>query len=173
MGFIKLIHGPMFSGKSDRLVQYANSRVNHCRCLFINNILNTRNFITRSGDKLSREVDYIKVDLLPEVNKILEYDVILIDEGFLYDNITITNEYANIGKEVIIASLQFTSDMEMFTNINKLLPYIDYFEQVLARCSIEGCSNNASFSKYIGTEEKLNEVKIGDSEYIAVCRDHL
>lgn len=96
-----------------------------------------------------------------------EYDVIGIDEGQFFDNIVeFAKKQASLGKIVIVASLDGTSEAKPFGRVHELLPFSDYFKKFSAMCK---CGNTAPFT--ICLREKVSDVMIGGKDlYRAVCR---
>jgi len=170
-GKIVLIQGPMFAGKTGRLIHYANEAFGrNLNPLFVSHTLNTRDFLSRDKTKtLHPMIKYIKTGSVEDIIKTSKgHKVILIDEAFFFDNIIKVNELANKGVTVILTSLVFSSEMRMFNEIRELYPWVDEFESLLAHCS--DCKDKyGAFTVYVGSEYK-EEILVGDSCYKTVCR---
>ena len=109
-GYLKVILGSMFSGKTTELIKEYNKYV-ACgfNCCFINHSLDKGRFHsgtnTRAHNKLSVKTDFIINKLAPSCNhpSFLHYDVIFINEGQFFPDL-----YEDIALKIIkFASLAF------------------------------------------------------------------
>lgn len=187
--------GPMFSGKTSKMIQDVNRLADIClssKPIVINCKIDNRNqeCIISSHSSLykglSDKVKVISVTKLGEIN-ISEYNVIGIDEvSFFPDLYQFVSKWVlDEGKHVICAGLDSNYKMEPFGQTHLLLPIADKFfklNAVCARCVEEmrdsGQSINplniipAPFTDKIAGNFN-QEVEIGGADkYIAVCRKH-
>ena len=175
---LKLIIGPMFSGKTSALIRDLQlcSDIG-LKCIYVNSTLDNRsenNYSTHNPlIKSIGTFDSIKMDYL-DTELFLDYDVIGIDESQfftgLFDNVLqLVDSYH---KKVIIAGLSGDFRREPFGEILTLVSYADKIEQLYAFCDICKSNNricNAIFSKRI--THKSEKVDIGSKDkYLAVCR---
>jgi thymidine kinase len=170
-GWIELIVGPMFSGKSTELLR----RIRRCnvvgrKALVIKYAKDTR----YSKDKLATHDqqlwDAVAVGNLADVDSRTTdaYDVIGIDEGqFFPDIVPFCENAANAGKTVIVAALDGTFQRLPFGHILELIPKAESVTKLTAVCMI--CRKEAAFSKRISAETAV-EVIGGSDKYIAACR---
>ena len=118
---------------------------------------------TRSG----KEVNAININ---SINELQNYnaDIYFIDEfQFLNGEIETIEKMAETGKKFYISGLNLTSEKKPFGKMGDLMCIADNVQMMTSICEI--CKNeNAIFSFFKGN--KNNDVYIGDSEYIPVCR---
>lgn len=173
-GRIQVIFGPMFSGKTTELIrrlkrfQFANHK-----CLIIKYHHDKRyseqeEIITHDQQKMSA-VTCVKLTDLKNNTLLDDFSVIGIDEGqFFPDTVSFAEEMANMGKTVIVAALDGSYQRTAFGDILNLIPLAESVIKLTAVCM--SCYQEASFTKRIGTERKL-EVIGGAEKYMAVCRN--
>ena len=169
-GKIEIILGPMFSGKSTELMRRLRRNIiAKKKCVAIKYIsddrYSTENMATH--DLLMMPAMSCSV-LLKEVNGLLKYDVIGIDEGQFFPDITEACELlANKGKEVIVACLDGDFRRKPFGKVLELLPLAEEVTKLSAICIL--CGNDAFFTMKIGSNTEI--VQIGGAElYKPVCR---
>lgn len=170
-GKIKLILGPMFSGKSTRLTEtvrkykYKNKKT----------VL-----ISFSGDKRYSDggkiVTHEKVmydalvckRLEDHVETAVEYDVIGIDEGqFFCDLVEFCEKLCLLGKIVIVSALSGNFKMDPFENVSKLISRADKIKLLRAYCYF--CQKIAGFS--LRTVPDQEEILIGAADaYRPACK---
>ena len=171
-GWIEVICGPMFSGKTEELI----------RRLVRAQIAKKNVFIFKHSTDNRYSEDYIvshnknkiKCHSITSPEQIIEFskeiDIVGIDEAQFF-NLDITetcNRLANEGKKVIIAGLDRDYKAIPFGPMANLLAHADYITKLNAICMV--CGNEASFSQRL-TKEK-NQILVGESEkYEARCRD--
>ena len=170
-GWIEVICGPMFSGKTEELIrrlvraQYAKQRVA---------IFKPKTDNRYSDDYIvSHNKRKIKSIILESSSNILEHkdqaDVFGIDEAQFFDNdlISISNQLAKLGKRVVIAGLDKDYKAKSFGPIHQLMIDAEYVSKVNAICMT--CGDPASFTQRISSEEDL--VVVGETDkYEARCR---
>ena len=173
-GYLDLIIGPMFSGKTSSLINHYNRyRVYNQKVCIINYEDDTR--YTTHGisthDKVI--VNCIMSKTLKEVveKHIDNYDVFLINEGQffkdLFDSVFHLVEVKH--KRVHIAALDGSFKREPMGDILKLIPLCDNVEKKHAVCVQCDDGTNAIFSKRLSKD--TNEILISSTDYIAVCRN--
>ena len=169
-GKIKLIIGPMFSGKSTRLIETVR------KYSYKNKKTVVIKFI---GDKRYDENQIVTHDLvkydslvclhLTEKKEILkEYDVIGIDEGQFFDDLVrICEELCFMGKIIIVAALSGDYLMKPFPNISELISKADKIKLMKAYCYY--CHKIAGFTMRTVRSNKL--ILIGSAEsYRPTCK---
>jgi thymidine kinase len=173
MGYLELILGPMFSGKSSRLIQIIRKYkiLNHS-ILVIKPVIDKRyseNSEIVTHDKISEKC--VTCSTLSEIKDVDKYQVIIIEEGQffidLYENVT---EWCK-NKRVYVAGLNGGANKELFGNIYKLLPHVDEITFLKALCKICNDGTLAVFTKKTISNNNLIEIG-GEELYTAVCRDH-
>ena len=110
-------------------------------------------------------------ELIPNIDKINDVDVIGIDEGqFFPDIVEFVELCANKGKIVLIAGLSGSFERNVIGDLYKLLPKAEQINMLTAVCK---CGKDAQFTKKFASQ--LNEkviVEIGGKEkYTACCRE--
>ena len=171
-GWIEVICGPMFSGKTEELIrrlvraQYAKQNVA---------IFKPKTDNRYSDDYIvSHNKRKIKSIILESSEDIYSYkdqaDVFGIDEAQFFDNelIEVSNKLAKLGKRVVIAGLDKDYTAKSFGPIHQLMIDAEYVSKVNAICMV--CGDPASFTQRISSEESL--VVVGETDkYEARCRN--
>jgi len=177
-GWIEVICGSMFSGKSEELirrvhrVQIARKKVQVFKPI-IDNRFAIQYIYSHNGSK----VEAINISQPKELLEKLETDteIIAIDEAqFFSDNIiSICQKLADQGKRIIIAGLDQDFRGEPFGPVPKLLAIAEYIDKLQAICMV--CGNPASRTQRLvnGKPAKYSDptILIGAKEsYEARCR---
>ena len=184
-GSLKLIIGPMFSGKSTyALLELARMADTGFDTLYINHADDIR--VTEAQDNvvsthnsqyqtLSKKINSLKVSKLFEVD-VSDYQYIAVDEGQffpdLYENVLIW--VTGYGKNVIVASLDGDAYRRKFGQVLDLIPSADKVKKMTALCDI--CRENERKIKpapFTARLTKGNSAKVvgGRNLYRAMCRE--
>lgn len=180
-GRIEVICGPMFSGKSERLIlelrklPYFNKSVSLYKPRLDSR---TDEVVSRSGFEMqcravahSRDIAYIE--------SLLASDVVAIDEAQFFDNGLIGEvlELAKFGRRVIVAGLDTDFRGETFGPMGGLLALADDVRKLRAACGV--CREPASMTQRLirGQPAPANSPLIvlggiGDDTYEPRCRTH-
>lgn len=141
-GRLELIIGPMFSGKSSKLIHEITTLADQgMQVLYINHLKDQRqtqgdnSFSTHSSHYrgLSSKITAIKVENLDHL-EIENYDVIGIDEGQFYPDLLKVVEWLNYRKIVFVAGLDGDAYRQPFGQILFLIPHCDNLIKLKARC---------------------------------------
>lgn len=171
-GWIEVICGSMFSGKTEELIrrvrraQIARQKVE----LFkpsIDKRYSESEIVSHDAQKLPSRVVKDANEIIPLS---LEAQVVAIDEAQFYKKnlVKVAKTLANMGKRVIIAGLDTDFRGEPFQPIPDLLAIAEYITKTHAICVI--CGNPANFTQR-KTESK-DQVLLGTSDiYEARCRN--
>lgn len=174
-GYLHLILGPMFSGKSTKLFNIFGDLKNE-NILVIKHTIDKRyeshnnNIITHNKN----EFDCISLDKLIDIlsnEKYIDSKYILIDEGQFFDDII---EFIEIAiekdhKHIYISGLNGDSNRKPFNNISELISIADKIDILQSKCHY--CTNEGIFTMSINN--KTNKILIGDDKtYQPVCRIH-
>lgn len=170
-GFIEVICGSMFSGKTEELIRrlkrarYAKQRVEIFKPL-IDQRYDVENVV--SHDENSTKSTPVKAasEILSLANNI---EVVGVDEAQFFDDdlVTVCNHLANKGTRVIVAGLDMDYLGVPFGPIPKLVATAEYVTKVHAICV--KCGALANHSHRITQEETL--VVVGELEsYEPLCR---
>ena len=180
LGFLKLIIGPMYAGKSTELIRHIRKyKFLNKSILVINHKINNRygyeGITTHDKDEIK---DCLNIENLEEILKdfndlFLKSDIIIIEElQFFKDAYKYIIEFVEkYNKTVICAGLVADYKRKQFGDILKLIPIADEIKILSALCSICKDGTSAHFSKRIVSENKQNLVGSVES-YISVCRKH-
>lgn len=178
-GSIELICGPMFSGKTTKLLSRLNIRtIAKQKCLLIKYNEDTRYSVEKvvSHDGVSKDIPTMVLGKLSDLNEALfmkeiytnDYEVIGIDEGqFFPDLVEYAEKFANSGKKVFVAALNGKFNREPWDQVSKLMPKCEYIAKCYAICT--SCGDNADFSKRTSNSTEEKEIG-GTDKYQASCR---
>jgi len=187
-GYLELFIGPMFSGKTSKLLEiYKQCTFCSIPVAVINHSADTRyhESMLSSHDKVmipciqtvnlknvwdNQSVEKPFDDLSAHHIKLRCAKVILINEGqFFEDLLPCVQEMLKEKKSVYIGGLDGDFERKKFGDILDLVPLCDKVTKLTSLCSV--CRNGTPglFSKRI-TEEK-QQMLIGSSNYVPVCRN--
>jgi thymidine kinase len=186
MATIKLITGPMYSGKSSRLLQlilrdYAQ---NYYHYLFIRPEMDTRGFITRDKQTEKRfensrhNIEYLTVGSFTELLELDldSYRTIFIDELHLFgsdDAYLFFQKVLKSEASLTASALNGSSEQESFETVSVFLPFVTDIEFLKTRCynaDDDSEHDEAAYTKWIARKTKKNLIEIGDSSYTPACR---
>jgi len=172
LGWIEVICGSMFSGKSEELIrrlrraQIAKQRVQIFKPKLDNRF--SEDHITSHSDmKMKSQLVTCAQEILAAVDS--RTQVIGIDEGQFFDLelVTVCNKLADMGKRVIIAGLDQDYRGRPFDPMPQLLAVAEYITKTLAICVRCGAPANRTQR----TVESPERVLVGATDsYEARCR---
>lgn len=173
MSYLELILGPMYSGKTSRLISLYNQyKFCNISTLVINHSLDRRydELMLSSHDKIKIECIQTST-LMEQIEAAKKVDVVLINEGQffrdLYEFVTTLLGNRDHPIKIYIASLDGDFERKKIGQTLDLIPYADKIQKLTALCSI--CRNSvAIFSKRITTETE--QIVVGSSNYLPTCR---
>lgn len=179
-GYLGIILGPMFSGKTTRLIQLYKTRT------YINKkvvVLNYEGDTRYSLDKLSTH-DGIQIPCLfvddvykcwndsnnQYYSEIRGADTILINEAQMFPQLltTVLDMVENAKKEVFLCGLDGDFKRQEFGDMLKLVPYCDSVEKLTSLCANCKDGTHALFSHRISQETE--QIVVGSSNYKPLCR---
>lgn len=179
IGKLEVIFGPMYSGKTTRLLHMVSrhKKGTNKKVLLVNNNLDSRvkgNSISTHSFNVS--VGFAGITIIKETNlenlyskkEYMEADVIGIDEAqFFTDLVNFTlNAVEKDNKHLIVSGLIEDFQRKKFGSMLDIIPYADDVKNLKSLC---GCGKDAIFTKRI--VESKEQVVIGGAEaYIATCR---
>jgi thymidine kinase len=172
MGWIEVICGSMFSGKTEELIRRVKRAIiARQRVTIFKPKIDKRYSDT---EIVSHDLQKIPARLINSPDELielaLEAQVVGIDEAQFFDNslLKVCQTLANMGKRVIVAGLDQDFRGEPFEPIPQLLAVAEYITKTHAICAV--CGNPANYT-YRKTEEKA-KVMVGAAEtYEARCRN--
>ena len=181
-GYIKLIMGPMFSGKTTHLIHsYHTHKYQDYNVFVLNYIGDTR---YSNSELVSHDKDTIPCifsKTLGEIwyntnhlnySDIHEADIILINEAQFFPDIydCVIDMVESHHKKVYLYGLDGDFQKQPFLLSDKgwldLIPYADSVKKLNANC--KKCSSSAIFSHRLTKEEE--QIVIGANNYIPLCR---
>jgi thymidine kinase len=173
MGYLELIIGPMFSGKTSKLIQIKKRyNILNQSILIVKPIIDNR--YSQQSVIISHDKDMVSCVSrykLSEVIDIEKYNIIIIEEGqFFSDLFENVNEWCKT-KKVYVAGLNGDANKNLFGDMYKLIPHADNIVFLTALCKVCNDGTPAIFTKKMIPNDKI--VDVGGAEmYQAVCRVH-
>ena len=175
---ITLIYGPMFSGKTTKLLELYNNNVSlygQEKCVALNYKLDTRygenQIITHDGKKIDC-ISLINIDDFITNEKtrsiILNAQFIFINEGQFFENIdkTVLHLHNTLGKDVILCGLDLDYKREQFGSMMNLISSATNVYALKGTCKL--CKGDSEFSHR--TVNNYLQILIGYSQYIPLCQ---
>tara|TARA_B100001175_G_C19513652_1_gene645657 strand:- start:2697 stop:3317 length:621 start_codon:yes stop_codon:yes gene_type:complete len=180
-GYLGIIVGPMFSGKTTRLIQLYKTRTYIQKNVVVLNYIGDKRY---SSDKLSThdgiQIPCIFIEDIHNLwfDKNNEYytnihlaDTILINEAQMFPNLMeiVLDMVDNSKKEVFICGLDGDYKRQEFGDILKLLPFCDKIEKLSSLCAFCKDGTPAIFSHR--TTQETQQIVVGSSNYKPLCRN--
>ena len=172
MGWIEVVVGPMFSGKSEELIrrlrraEFARQRVQIFKPA-IDERYSANEIVSHSGLGIQSECVNKASEVMAKVQPRTE--VVGIDEAqFLGEEIVdVCTQLANLGKRVIVAGLDQDYAGKPFDPMPQLLAVAEYITKTLAICMVCGAPANRTYRK----KRRAGRVVVGGTDlYEARCR---
>jgi thymidine kinase len=171
-GWIEVIAGSMFSGKSEELIRrLRRAKIARQKVQVFKPTIDVRyshdHIVSHSEMRHESSTVETAAELLSKVEKSTE--VVGIDEGQFFDNdlIAVANELARRGLRVIIAGLDQDYTGKPFEPMPQLLAIAEYITKTHAICV--RCGQPANYSQRTFDSEERVAVGAGD-RYEARCR---
>lgn len=197
MSYLELIIGPMFSGKTSRLVEVYKQ----CQFCNINVAVINHNIDNRYDEELLSTHDKVKIPCIKTeklrdvwVNEkvfnniegeifrnetlflrlndkiqISKSSVILINEGQFFDDLyEVVIEMLQCGKKVYVCGLDGDFERKKFGQILDLIPLCDKVEKLTSLCSL--CKNGTRGIFSMRLTQETEQTVVGSDIYIPVCR---
>lgn len=172
MGWIEVICGPMFSGKSEELIRrLRRAEIARQRVQVFKPLVDDR---FPADEIVSHSEMRIRAERVAHAGAILDRvdartQVVGIDEAQFFDNrlVGVCDRLANLGKRVVVAGLDQDFLGRPFEPIPQLLARAEEITKTLAICV--RCGNPANFTqRIVDSEERI--VVGGARAYEARCR---
>ncbi len=173
-GFVHVVTGGMFSGKTEELIRIVKrAKIAKQGVMVFKPAMDTR---YDENDVISHSKNYFQATPLKKIEDIYQHDLSQIDligideaQFFGEEIVDIVNQLANSGKRVVIAGLDLDYRGVPFGSMPKLIATAEYVEKMHAICTV--CGNPASRSQRITNSKEL--VVLGaDTYYEPRCRLH-
>ncbi|NLI10513.1 MAG: thymidine kinase [Elusimicrobia bacterium] len=171
-GWIEVICGSMFSGKTQELIRRLKlATIAKQKVQVFNSYLDTRYAKEHIVSHDKNMLKAVPVKNAKEILKMTDADtrVVGIDEAhFFSDDIVETaNKLADSGKRVIVAGLDMDYRGEPFSQMSKIMAVAEYVTKNLAICMV--CGDPAHYSQRLTDSSKRIVVGAQD-KYEARCR---
>ena len=170
-GYLELIVGPMFSGKTTRLINIYHDLYETSNIKVINYSGDTRyhSSMLSTHDKIMIPCVFTnKLSDVCDEQHLENNDVVLINEGQFFPDLydVVCNLVEKYKKRVYICGLDGDFKRRKFGALLDLIPICDKVVKLSARC--HNCDNHAIFSHRITAENE--QVVIGSDNYVPLCR---
>ena len=170
-GWIEVICGSMFSGKTEELIRrLKRARIANLSVEIFKPVIDTR---YDPEDIVSHDENVIRSTPVDNSQKILlltrDMDVVGIDEAQFFDEeiVNVCSQLALNGTRVIVAGLDMDYSGKPFGQIPRLLAVADYITKLHAICMV--CGNIANYS-YRKSDEETQVVLGEKNNYEPRCR---
>lgn len=171
-GWLEVICGPMFSGKSEELIrrirraQIARQRVQLFKPC-VDDRYSQHEIVSHSQQRLPSTPVASSLDILDCVDD--KTEVVGIDEAQFFDDglADVCNKLANLGKRVIVAGLDMDYRGRPFEPMPRLMAIAEYVTKQLAICVL--CGNPANHTQRL-TDEQVKILVGAQGTYEARCR---
>lgn len=178
--FINLIMGPMFSGKTTKLIQIYNAYVKTYtkeKCIMLNYTHDKR--YTKEPKVVSHDglsVDcFTCTDLADFIDNgatqpiFLKAKYIFINEAQFFPNLLHLVIFAKnvLNKNFILCGLDYDYKKEKFGDLLDIVPYANQVHNLTGKCNTQGCIYPSKYSHRI--IDFNNQVLIGITQYVPLC----
>jgi len=187
-GYLELIIGPMYSGKTSKLLEiYKQCKFCDISVCVINHSFDNRyhDSLLSTHDKVmipcllvdnlsnlwfnNGEIDLVKFTDNSGHKLIRASQVILINEGQFFNNLySVVSDMLKNDKVVYICGLDGDFERKKFGEILDLIPLCDKVNKLTSLCSICKDGTPALFS--MRTTNEKEQTVIGSKNYLPVCR---
>ena len=174
-GYLELIIGPMFSGKTSRLIEIYNKFSTNFSVLVLNHCLDNRYHESHLSTHNKKMIPCIQLDSLLKILNNDNYKnskIILINEGQFFNDLkdVVLEMVEKDKKTVYVCGLDSDFKRNNFGYILDLIPYSDNIVKLKALCKNGDCNKDALFS-YRKNNTSKNQILVGSDEYIPLCRN--
>ena len=190
-GYLEIILGSMYSGKSTRLVEiYNQCKFCNISVTVINHTIDNRydEQLLSTHDKVKipcmktmrlldlwvESIDFENINnnilIIEDKFKIRTCDVILINEGqFFPDLEEFVKLLLNDGKKIYVCGLDGDFERKKFGQILDLIPLCDKVTKLTSLCSL--CKNGTPGIFSMRLTRETDQTVVGSDNYIPVCRN--
>lgn len=171
---LKLYIGPMFSGKTSKIMEiYYKYIKTDMNVMVINHSFDVRYSNTMLSNHNKEMIPCRWTDSLSNIlcEEITNVDVILINEGqFFSDLYKCVKKWVEIeGKKVYVCGLDGDSNRKKFGEILDIIPIADKVVKLNALCSL--CKNGTKAAFTLRLTQETSQILIGSDCYKPVCRN--
>ncbi|MDD5718596.1 MAG: thymidine kinase [Candidatus Krumholzibacteria bacterium] len=173
-GWIEVICGPMFSGKSEELIRrLRRAEIARQRVQIFKHVIDARydsdNIVSHSCQSLPSVAVSAAADILARIDDRTE--LVAIDEAQFFDAelVAVCDRLANQGKRIIVAGLDLDYRGVPFGPMPHLICRAEYVTKQLAICMV--CGDPAGFTQRLTPSR--DQIQVGATGmYEARCRHH-
>ncbi len=175
-GYLELILGPMYSGKTTELIRYHNMYKTIGKTVFVINF----SADTRYSDSELSTHSHLripctfttKLHALLDSDEYRDADAVFINEGQFFSDIldTVKQMVETDRKHVYICGLDGDFKREDFGDLLRLIPLSDRVIKLQSLCVYCRNGEKAIFSHRVSNEQ--GQVVIGSDNYVPLCRTH-
>lgn len=178
-GYLEIVIGPMFSGKTTKLMETFHHY--HTRqkksCVILGHSIDNRydKYKITSHDK-KEYLECVKAKSIHEfIEKhaaaIKDAHAILVDECQFFEDIEEVINIVNMGKHVYIFGLDGDANQKLFGNTYKLIPLCDKISKLNGHCHKCGMEKGSIFSVCNNNFNQETQIDVGgEDKYHSVCR---
>ena len=171
IGYLEVIAGPMYSGKTEELIrQVKRATIGRKKVQVFKHRIDTRygkdnNLHSHTGIKFKSDLVSSAAEILRKVKK--STDIVAIDEAQWFGNklIAVVQKLLDQKKHVVVAGLAMTFDRQPFVPIPQLLALADKVNKLSAICSL--CGADAVFHKRINKDKSSVSALKPDPKFVA------
>jgi len=174
-GYLELILGPMFSGKTSKLIEIYN-QCKYCtiNVLVINHTIDDRYSTDTLCTHDKKEIPCLFTKDLNTINETNEFKiskVMLINEGQFFENLynNIHNWVDIHKKHVYVCGLDGDFKRNSFGEMLNLIPICNKVYKLNSLCAQCKNGTHALFSHRISKD--TNQISVGSSNYEPLCRN--
>jgi len=180
--FLNLIMGPMFSGKTTKLINSYNAYVKAYgkeKCLIINYIHDKRytthpKVVSHNGLSVNC---YVTSDLADFIDNIetqhifLKATYIFINEAQFFPNLIHLIMFSRniLKKNFVLCGLDYDYKKDKFGELLDLVDYANNVYNLTGKCNTENCIHHSKYSHRLINDEK--QVLIGITQYEPLCEE--
>jgi len=175
-GYLELILGPMYSGKTTELIRYYNMYKTIGKSVFaINFSADTRYSDSELSTHSQLRIPCMFTTIISAAFLEIDYkkaDAVFINEGqFFPDILETVKQMVEVDKKhVYICGLDGDFKREVFGDLLRLIPFSDRVTKLQSLCVYCRNGEKAIFSHRVSNEQ--GQVVIGSDNYVPLCRTH-
>lgn len=171
-----LANGTLTHNSSALTEELERQRIARMKIVLVRPAIDTRydEYAVAGGIVLHSGKEYAKCPILRakhladlDLEFIMRFDVVGVDEIGMFDDVLMCVEWANLGKRVVVCGIVGDYKLDNFRNVHMLLPHCDAIIHQSAVCT--GCGKRAAFTKRL-TDETDSLVVGGSDKYTSLCR---
>jgi len=168
-GELHIILGPMFSGKTTKLIELSAGYQDFAMVNYAGDIRYHPTLLSTHDKKMVPCIQSKELSSILRHKDIIFADAVFINEGQFFPDIfeSVKKLVDEMGKKVFVCGLDGDFLRRPFGDIHLLIPLCDSLVKLKARC--ERCARPAIFSHRITQDRE--QVVIGSDEYIPLCRN--